>query len=81
MRAEAQGASVIIRTRCRVIDAVSEPDGMVLTVQPRAGRTFQLLEIVCETIAAHLFVNFLRGGELTFVLRDFLFHAIERFER
>jgi uncharacterized NAD(P)/FAD-binding protein YdhS len=40
-RAKAQGIRVNVRTRCRVIDAVSEPDGMTLTVRPRTGDVFQ----------------------------------------
>lgn len=36
-RARAHGASVDVQTRCRVVDAVSEPDAMVLTVRARSG--------------------------------------------
>jgi hypothetical protein len=35
-----RGIEVSIRTRCRVIDAVSEPAGMTLMVKPRGGRVF-----------------------------------------
>jgi uncharacterized NAD(P)/FAD-binding protein YdhS len=40
-RAEAQGIRVTIRTNCRVMDAVSEADGMILTVRPRTGDVFE----------------------------------------
>jgi uncharacterized NAD(P)/FAD-binding protein YdhS len=40
-RARAQGIDVSVRTRCRVIDAGCESDGMVLTVRPRTGNVFQ----------------------------------------
>jgi uncharacterized NAD(P)/FAD-binding protein YdhS len=40
-RAEIVGIKVTVRTRCRVIDAVSGADGMVLKVQPRKGDVFQ----------------------------------------
>jgi uncharacterized NAD(P)/FAD-binding protein YdhS len=36
-RARARGMSVTVRTRCRVVDAVSEPDAMMLTVRARSG--------------------------------------------
>lgn len=36
-RARAQGVTVEVRTRCRVVDAVSEPGAMVLTVRSRSG--------------------------------------------
>ena len=36
-RARAQGVTVNLRTRCRVVDAVSEADAMVLTVRSRSG--------------------------------------------
>ncbi|WP_422060818.1 FAD/NAD(P)-binding protein [Sphingopyxis sp.] len=36
-RAKARGISVDVRTRCRVVDAVSEPDAMVLSVRSRSG--------------------------------------------
>lgn len=36
-RARAQGVTVDVRTRCRVVDAVSEPDAMVLTIRSRSG--------------------------------------------
>lgn len=39
-RAERQGISVTIRTRCTVLDAVSAPDGMTLTVRPRGAAIF-----------------------------------------
>lgn len=39
-RAERQGISVAIRTRCKVLDAVSAADGMTLTVQPRGAPIF-----------------------------------------
>jgi uncharacterized NAD(P)/FAD-binding protein YdhS len=40
-RAKARGVQVTVRTQCRVIDAVSESDGMTLTVRPRTGDAFQ----------------------------------------
>jgi uncharacterized NAD(P)/FAD-binding protein YdhS len=40
-RAKVQGFSVTVRTRCRVMDAVSEIGGMTLTVQPHKGALFQ----------------------------------------
>jgi len=40
-RAKARGIRVTVRTQCRVIDAVSESDGMTLTVRPRRGDAFQ----------------------------------------
>jgi hypothetical protein len=40
-RAERQGVDVTIRTRCRVLDAVSTPDGMVLKFRPRHGAVFE----------------------------------------
>lgn len=36
-RARARGMKVDVRTRCRVVDAASKPDGMVLTVRARSG--------------------------------------------
>jgi uncharacterized NAD(P)/FAD-binding protein YdhS len=36
-RARARGITVDVRTRCRVIDAVSEDRGMILTVRARTG--------------------------------------------
>ena len=39
-RARARGVHVTVRTRCRVIDALSEADGMILTVRPRSGDVF-----------------------------------------
>jgi len=36
-RAEAQGITVTVRTRCKVLDVASSPEGMVLTLQPRRG--------------------------------------------
>lgn len=36
-RARTHGVSVDVQTRCRVVDAVSEPDAMVLTVRARSG--------------------------------------------
>lgn len=36
-RARARGISVDVRTRCRVVDAVSEPDAMVLSIRARSG--------------------------------------------
>jgi len=38
-RARAQGVTVDVRTRCRVVDAVSEPDAMLLTIRSRSGET------------------------------------------
>ena len=38
-RARGQGIAVNVRTRCRVVDAVSEPDAMCLTVRARSGET------------------------------------------
>jgi len=38
-RARSQGVTVDVRTRCRVVDAVSEPDAMVLTIRSRSGET------------------------------------------
>ena len=38
-RAREQGVAVNVRTRCRVVDAVSEPDAMVLTIRARSGET------------------------------------------
>jgi uncharacterized NAD(P)/FAD-binding protein YdhS len=38
-KARARGHDIHVRTRCRVLDAKSMPDGMVLTVRPRDGRT------------------------------------------
>jgi uncharacterized NAD(P)/FAD-binding protein YdhS len=39
-RAREKGIAIIVRTRCRVTDAVSEVGGMTLTVRPRKGETF-----------------------------------------
>lgn len=36
-RARGRGFAVDVRTRCRVVDAVSEPDAMVLTIRSRSG--------------------------------------------
>jgi uncharacterized NAD(P)/FAD-binding protein YdhS len=38
-RARSQGVTVDVRTRCRVVDAVSEPDAMLLTIRSRSGET------------------------------------------
>ncbi len=38
-RARAQGVAVDVRTRCRVVDAVSDRDAMVLTIRARSGET------------------------------------------
>lgn len=40
LRAKDQGIAVTVRTRCRVIDAVSVDDGMMLFVRPRRGENF-----------------------------------------
>lgn len=40
-RARTKGIAVVIRTRCRVLDAVSTPEAMVLTVRPRNGAVFE----------------------------------------
>ena len=40
-RAEHRGIRVTIRTRCEVLDALSRPDGMTLTVRPRGGQLFE----------------------------------------
>ncbi|MES2495808.1 MAG: FAD/NAD(P)-binding protein [Pseudomonadota bacterium] len=40
-RAECKGISVTIRTRCRVLDAVSTAHGMILSVRPRNGAVFE----------------------------------------
>ncbi len=37
-RAQAGGIVVDVRTRCRVIDAVSRPDGVMLCIQPHHGQ-------------------------------------------
>jgi len=39
-RARSMGIDVQVRTRCKVIDAVSNNDGMTLTVRPRHGDQF-----------------------------------------
>jgi uncharacterized NAD(P)/FAD-binding protein YdhS len=39
-RARSRGIDVSIRSRCRVIDATSGPDGMTLEVRPRVGPVF-----------------------------------------
>lgn len=36
-RAKARGIMVDVRTRCRVVDAISEPEAMVLRIRARAG--------------------------------------------
>jgi uncharacterized NAD(P)/FAD-binding protein YdhS len=36
-RAEADGIVVDVQTRCRVVDAVSRPDGVLLSIQPHRG--------------------------------------------
>lgn len=36
-RARSQGVNVEVRTRCRVVDAVSKPDGMLLSIRARSG--------------------------------------------
>lgn len=38
-RARSQGVAVDLRTRCRVVDAVSAPDAMILTIRARSGET------------------------------------------
>jgi uncharacterized NAD(P)/FAD-binding protein YdhS len=40
-RARRQGIEVAIRTRCRVLDAVSTEAGMILTVRPRHGAAYE----------------------------------------
>ncbi|WP_432769993.1 MAG: FAD-dependent oxidoreductase [Sphingopyxis sp.] len=40
-RARAQGVAVDVRTRCRVVDAVSEPNAMVLMIRSRSGAMSQ----------------------------------------
>jgi uncharacterized NAD(P)/FAD-binding protein YdhS len=40
-RARRQGIEVAIRTRCRVLDAVSMAEGMILTVRPRHGAAYE----------------------------------------
>jgi uncharacterized NAD(P)/FAD-binding protein YdhS len=40
VRAGGKGIDVTVRTRCRVLDAVSQPNGMLLTVRPRHGATY-----------------------------------------
>lgn len=40
-RAQEKGVVVMVRTRNRVTDAVSQTNGMVLTVRPRRGETYQ----------------------------------------
>jgi uncharacterized NAD(P)/FAD-binding protein YdhS len=40
-RARAQGMTVEVRTRCHVADAVNQPGGIVLSVQPKRGEPFQ----------------------------------------
>ena len=40
-RARAQGIVVTVRTRCKVLDAVSTPDGMTLIVLPHRGEQFE----------------------------------------
>lgn len=39
--AEAKGITVTVRTRCKVLDALSEADGMTLIVQPQRGARFE----------------------------------------
>ncbi|MDO9370837.1 MAG: FAD/NAD(P)-binding protein [Sphingopyxis sp.] len=41
-RARRQGVTVDLRTRCRVVDAVSEADAMVLTVRSRSGQLSEM---------------------------------------
>jgi len=41
-RAQAQSVAVDIRTNCRVTDAVSNDDGMLLTIKPRRGEASEL---------------------------------------
>lgn len=40
-RAAAQGIDVKVRTRCRVLDAASTAEGMILTVRPRSAPVFE----------------------------------------
>jgi uncharacterized NAD(P)/FAD-binding protein YdhS len=40
-RARSLGIDVTVKTRCRVIDAVSEAEGMTLVVRPRFGAVFE----------------------------------------
>ncbi len=42
-RAQAKGVEVSVRTQCRVIDAISGPHGMLLSIQPRRGQPFEQL--------------------------------------
>jgi uncharacterized NAD(P)/FAD-binding protein YdhS len=39
--AEARSITVTVRTRCKVLDALSEADGMTLIVQPQRGERFE----------------------------------------
>ncbi len=41
-RARGQGIAVDVRIRCHVVDAVSEPDAMCLTVRARSGETSEV---------------------------------------
>jgi uncharacterized NAD(P)/FAD-binding protein YdhS len=40
-RARARGITVDIRTRCRVIDAVNETDGIALSIEPKHGAPYE----------------------------------------
>jgi uncharacterized NAD(P)/FAD-binding protein YdhS len=40
-RAQEKGVDVTVRTRSRVTDAISQPNGMILTVRPRRGEAYQ----------------------------------------
>lgn len=40
-RAKRQGIEITVRTRCRVLDVVNQPSGMLLTVRPAKGTVFQ----------------------------------------
>jgi len=40
-RARAKGVTIDVRTRCCVIDAINEPDGILLSVQPKRRDPFQ----------------------------------------
>jgi uncharacterized NAD(P)/FAD-binding protein YdhS len=40
-RAKRQGIEITVRTRCRVLDVVNQPSGMLLTIRPAKGADFQ----------------------------------------
>lgn len=40
-RAQGKGVEVSVRTQCRVIDAVSAPEGIMLAIRPRRGQQFE----------------------------------------